>query len=81
MGVDFTTELQRYILTCIPSWVKIIIGYGTDMQVVTTGSQGEPNAQLTKAAVENAKDLKINQSDLLLYRQVGGVDLLCTDKQ
>lgn len=51
------------------------------MQVVTTGSQGEPNAQLTKAAVENAKDLKINQSDLLLYRQVGGVDLLCTDKQ
>jgi len=39
--------------------------------IVTTGSQAEPRAQLSLAAVNQSAKLKIRSDDLILYRYLG----------
>lgn len=36
--------------------------------IVTTGSQAEPRAQLSMAAISQSPQLKIQPDDLILYR-------------
>ena len=46
-------------------------GYAPDkLLIVTTGSQAEPRAMLSRAAFNSAANLKLQPTDLLMYRRV-----------
>lgn len=52
-----------------PGVVFSLAGYSPEkLLVVTTGSQAEPRAMLSRAAYNGARNLKLTTGDLLLYR-------------